>query len=101
LCASACGHGGAHAAAAHPAAHQTFGNQGRGADVFRANCAVCHSSTGAAAGVGPSLVHEKKRKTYDQTIAWIENPEPPMPKLFPASLSEKDVEDVAAYVETL
>ena len=99
--AAACGHGGSHAATAAPAAHQTVGNQGRGADVFRVNCAVCHASTGAAAGVGPSLVNEKKRKNYDQTVAWIENPEPPMPKLVPSPLSEKDVADVAAYVQSL
>ncbi len=76
-------------------------NQGRGADIFRANCAVCHASTGAAAGVGPQLADEKKRKTYDQTVAWIENPDPPMPKLYPVTLTEKDVNDVAAYVQSL
>ena len=86
---------------ANPAAHATVGNQGRGAEVFRANCAVCHTTDGAAAGVGPALTNEKKRKTYDQTVAWIENPDPPMPKLVPSPLSEKDVADVAAYVQSL
>jgi mono/diheme cytochrome c family protein len=78
-----------------------LGDRSRGADVFRANCAVCHTATGAAAGVGPSLVNEKQRKNYDQTVAWIEAPDPPMPKLFPSPLSEKDVQDVAAYVQSL
>ena len=73
----------------------------RGAEVFRANCAVCHTASGAAGGVGPSLEHEKQRKNYDQTVAWIESPDPPMPKLYPAPLTEKDVEDVAAYVQSL
>lgn len=82
-------------------ARATLGNGSRGAEVFRANCAVCHTATGAAAGVGPSLEHEKQRKNYDQTVAWIESPDPPMPKLYPAPLSEKDVEDVAAYVQSL
>jgi mono/diheme cytochrome c family protein len=82
-------------------ARPTLGNGSRGAEVFRANCAVCHTATGAAAGVGPSLQHEKQRKNYDQTVAWIESPDPPMPKLYPAPLSEKDVEDVAAYVQSL
>ena len=77
------------------------GNQSRGAEVFRANCAVCHTANGAAGGVGPSLEHEKQRKNDDQTVAWIEQPDPPMPKLYPAPLSEKDVEDVAAYVQSL
>jgi len=78
-----------------------LGNASRGADVFRANCAACHSTTGAAGGIGPSLEHEKQRKNYDQTIAWIKQPDPPMPKLFPSPLSEKDVADVAAYVQSL
>jgi alcohol dehydrogenase (cytochrome c) len=78
-----------------------LGDRSRGAEVFRANCAVCHTATGAAAGVGPSLVNEKQRKNYEQTVAWIEAPEPPMPKLYPAPLSEKDVRDVAAYVQSL
>jgi mono/diheme cytochrome c family protein len=81
--------------------HTPLGNGSRGAVVFRANCAVCHSTTGAGAGVGPALQNEKQRKSYDQTVAWIEQPDPPMPKLYPAPLSEKDVADVAAYVESL
>jgi mono/diheme cytochrome c family protein len=87
--------------AAPAVAPATVGNQGRGADIFRANCAVCHAPGGAAAGVGPSLEHEKRRKTYAQTIAWIEHPDPPMPKLYPVPLTEKDVADVAAYVQSL
>ena len=79
----------------------TLGNGSRGAEVFRANCAVCHTASGAAGGVGTSLEHEKQRKNYDQTVAWIESPDPPMPKLYPAPLTEKDVEDVAAYVQSL
>jgi mono/diheme cytochrome c family protein len=78
-----------------------LGDQSHGAEVFRANCAVCHTANGAAAGVGPSLVSEKQRKNYDQTVAWIEEPDPPMPKLYPSPLSEKDVQDVAAYVQSL
>ena len=78
-----------------------LGDGSRGAEVFRANCAVCHTASGAAGGVGPSLEREKQRKNYDQTVAWIESPDPPMPKLYPAPLSEKDVDDVAAYVQSL
>jgi mono/diheme cytochrome c family protein len=77
------------------------GDGSRGAVVFRANCAVCHTAGGAAGGVGPSLVNEKQRKTYDQSVAWIEQPDPPMPKLYPSPLSETDVRDVAAYVQSL
>jgi mono/diheme cytochrome c family protein len=79
----------------------TLGDRSRGAEVFRANCAVCHTTNGAAGGIGPSLEREKQRKNYEQTVAWIESPDPPMPKLYPSPLSEKDVEDVAAYVQSL
>jgi mono/diheme cytochrome c family protein len=96
-----CAHNTAQTTAGASAPAATFGNQSRGADVFRANCAVCHSATGAAAGVGPELTGEKKRKDYEQTVAWIEDPDPPMPKLYPSPLSKKDVEDVAAYVQSL
>jgi mono/diheme cytochrome c family protein len=51
--------------------------------------------------LGPSLRDERKRKTYAQTIEWIEDPVSPMPKLYPSPLSDKDVADVAAYVQTL
>lgn len=34
-------------------------------------------------------------------MAWIKNPTPPMPKLYPKPLNEADVQAVAAYVETL
>jgi mono/diheme cytochrome c family protein len=90
-------------AAAHAAhaPHAALGNASRCAEIFRANCAVCHTTTGTAGGIGPSLEHEKQHKNYDQTIAWIEQPDPPMPKLYPSPLSEKDVADVAAYVQSL
>jgi mono/diheme cytochrome c family protein len=97
-----CAHNTAQTAAGATAAPQpVLGDRSRGADVFRANCAVCHAANGAAAGVGPSLVSERQRKNYDQTVAWIEAPDPPMPKLYPSPLSEKDVDDVAAYVQSL
>ncbi len=51
--------------------------------------------------MGPSLINEGSRKNLQQAVSWIKNPMPPMPKLFPATLSEQDVRDVAAYVESL
>ena len=77
------------------------GDPAKGKQVFAANCASCHGATGTEGGVGPSLKNEKSRKNYDQTVAWIKNPQPPMPKLFPSPLSEADVDNVAAYVQTL
>lgn len=77
------------------------GNADHGKTIFAANCASCHGAGGAKGGVGPSLLGEKKKKDMAATVAWIKNPQAPMPKLYPAPLSEKDVADVAAYVQSL
>lgn len=47
------------------------------------------------------MTHENRRIDIEFTIAWIKNPNPPMPKLYPSPLSEQDVVNVAAYVESL
>lgn len=73
----------------------------RGKDIFRQNCASCHGVKGTEGGIGPSLRNERARKTTPQVKAWIKNPVPPMPKLYPAPLSETDVVDVAAYIASL
>jgi mono/diheme cytochrome c family protein len=90
---------GAGASAAAPATSGT-GDPVHGHQIFSANCAACHGAN-AQGGVGPSLHGEKSRKDTAAAIAWIKNPKLPMPKLYPSPLSEKDVEDVAAYVESL
>jgi mono/diheme cytochrome c family protein len=79
----------------------TPGDAGHGKTIFGARCASCHGASGTEGGIGPSLRNEKSRKNYDKTVAWIKNPQPPMPKLFPQPLGEKDVSDVAAYVQSL
>ncbi len=76
------------------------GNPVRGQAVFAQNCAACHGAQGEG-GVGPSLKDEKSRKNDAAAIAWIKDPKPPMPKLYPSPLGEKDVADAAAYVESL
>jgi len=78
-----------------------IGDATHGKEIFTANCTSCHGATGTEGGVGPSLKNEKSRKNTDQTIAWIKNPQPPMPKLWPSPLSDKDVADVAAFVQSL
>ena len=77
------------------------GEAKHGAAVFQQNCSSCHGNNGAGGGIGPALKNEKSKKKFDAAVAWIKNPQPPMPKLYPAPLSESDVNDVAAYVETL
>ncbi len=61
---------------------------------------ACHGATGQG-GIGPSMRDEYSRKRNAAAIAWSKNPQPPMPKLNPVVLSGKDVDDVAAYVESL
>ncbi|MBV8499018.1 MAG: PQQ-binding-like beta-propeller repeat protein [Candidatus Eremiobacteraeota bacterium] len=71
-----------------------------GTAIFAANCAVCHGTAGAG-GTAPSLKGERHHKNLAQAITWIQNPAPPMPKLYPNPLSQSQVEAVAKYVETL
>ena len=52
-------------------------------------------------GYSPATAISKSRKNYAQTAAWIRDPQPPMPKLYPDTISANDVADVAAYVQSL
>ena len=78
-----------------------LGNLARGKVLYATNCAACHGATGHEGGVGPSLRGEKGKMDDAAVVRWIKNPRPPMPKLYPAPLSAKDVSDVAAFVESL
>ena len=90
----------ASAPAAPAAPANSAGDPVHGRQIFTANCAVCHGAN-AQGGIGPSLHGEKNRKDAAAAMAFIKNPIAPMPKLYPSVLNEKDVEDVAAYVESL
>lgn len=72
-------------------------NLAHGRDVFLDSCAKCH----VYAQIGPNLANVKARFSLDKTVDFIKNPAAPMPKLYPATLSERDVNDVAGYVQTL
>ena len=69
----------------------------RGHAIFETYCVKCHVS----APIGPPLANIKAHESLAITVSQIKNPAPPMPKLFPATLSDQDVNDVAAYVRTL
>jgi ubiquinol-cytochrome c reductase cytochrome c subunit len=71
-----------------------------GQKLYAANCAACHGASGQG-GIGPELHGENTRKDTAGTIFWIKHPILPMPALYPKPLSERDVADVAAYVESL
>jgi alcohol dehydrogenase (cytochrome c) len=72
-----------------------------GAEVFRQTCTGCHGSDGANIA-GFNLKGLKNRMTTDQIMTWLQNPAPPMPKVFPLPLDEqdqKDLRDVTAYIQ--
>lgn len=73
----------------------------RGRALFTANCAVCHGPTGVEGGVGPSLHNLRNRMDRSTATGWIEDPQPPMPKLYPKPLRDNDVRAVATYVTAL
>lgn len=76
-------------------------NVARGRSIYLAQCAACHGRDGAGGQVGPSLRNESARRDDAAVRAVVLNPEPPMPKLYPGRMTQADVRDVSAYVETL
>jgi len=71
-----------------------------GRTLYAQICSACHGAA-AEGGVGPALRGESAKKNRDEVAAFIKNPVAPMPKLWPTPLSDQDVGDVAAFVETL
>jgi len=88
------------AAPAAPVVIAAAGDPAHGKQLYMQNCSSCHGATGQG-GLGPSLQNEASRKNLDQAMAWIKNPVSPMPKLYRETVSNKDVLDVATYVESL
>lgn len=72
-----------------------------GARDFVANCGMCHGPSGDGGRVGISLRHEFMRMDFGTLASWIEDPEPPMPRLYPKFLTKQEARDLAAYVESL
>lgn len=77
------------------------GDRNAGYEVFAANCATCHGANGEGGSVGPSLRGESSRLDYGALVSWIEDPQPPMPRLYPKLLTNEEVRAAAAYVESL
>jgi alcohol dehydrogenase (cytochrome c) len=71
-----------------------------GKTLYAQTCAGCHGAS-AEGGAGPALTGLNKRMNLEQTIKWLKNPDPPMPKLYPSPLDEQAVTDIAAYVQGL
>ena len=73
------------------------GDPAVGAKLFTADCASCHGA-GGSGGFGPKLVGLADEVT-PSFFAWrVKDPTPPMPKL---PLTDAQIADLAAYLETL
>ncbi len=69
-----------------------------GKELFAKNCAACHGGHGEG-GSGPALKGLRARLDTAATINWVKNPSAKMPRLYPSTLDEQSVTDVAAYVQ--
>ncbi|MDQ2663423.1 MAG: cytochrome c [Candidatus Eremiobacteraeota bacterium] len=76
-------------------------NAAHGKTLFSIQCAACHGAEGRGGPVGPVLRNERSRRSVRAIRDAIEFPSPPMPKLYPAQITRRDLEDVAAYVNQL
>lgn len=95
-----CGHRAARSAAT--AAPTIAGaDLSHGKAVYAQQCAACHGEAGKGGEVGPPLINERAKHTYSGVKAIVADPQPPMPKLYPSRITESDVRDVSAYVESL
>lgn len=81
-----------------PAEPQAGGIEHGGA-LYAQNCSTCHGANGEGA-TAKSLKKVRERLTFEATVQWLENPKPPMPKLFPSPLGERDIQDVAAFIRS-
>jgi mono/diheme cytochrome c family protein len=73
----------------------------RGKAIYAQQCEACHGTPQSPGPIGPQLGKEGLHHTYAQIRAIVNDPQPPMPKLYPSVLSAADVRDVSAYVASL
>jgi alcohol dehydrogenase (cytochrome c) len=87
-------------AASAPPAAPTLADPARGRQVYAQACAGCHGPQGDKIA-GQDLRTLKPRMSAAQIAAFILNPAPPMPRVFPqprTTEDERDLRDVAAFV---
>lgn len=76
------------------------GDVAAGRRLFAENCAHCHSATGNGASVGYDLVAPTLMSASGQQIAEAIRVGPQnMPRFGPDVLSDRDVDDIAAYIK--
>jgi alcohol dehydrogenase (cytochrome c) len=73
-------------------------NPDHGHALFAQVCATCHG-TGGNLIEGHNLATLRNRRSLESTLAFIKAPVAPMPKLYPATLNDQDVIDLAAYLQ--
>jgi mono/diheme cytochrome c family protein len=73
------------------------GDASQGTVVFSENCSTCHGATGEGGNGGPDLLTMPLAKTEAGTIEQVTNGGGGMPA-FAGTLSEEEIENVAAYV---
>lgn len=85
-------------------AAQEPGDQQQGREVFEQNCAMCHGADASGMmGMHPSLrgaTERLSREGVEVTIRIGREVTPPMPA-FEGRLSDEDISDVIAYLDTL
>jgi len=94
--------GGAAGAGVSAAAAATSATAGKpslagGRKLYSQVCASCHGPDGNLIA-DHHLSNLKARRNVAQTLSFIKDPKPPMPKLFPDLLTEQNVRDVTSYL---
>jgi mono/diheme cytochrome c family protein len=89
---------------ARAAGAQEQGDARKGREMFEQNCAMCHGSDASGMmGMHPSLrgaIERLSREGVEVTIRQGRDVQPPMPA-FQGRLSDEDISDVIAYLDTL
>ena len=75
------------------------GDSSRGRNVYLQRCAACHGADARGTRLGPDLYALSKSWSKKRIYGAIEEPEAPMPKLYPSQLTRRELADVAAYVD--
>jgi alcohol dehydrogenase (cytochrome c) len=73
-------------------------NPDHGHALYAQVCSTCHGAGGNLIE-GHNLATLRGRRSLESTVAFIKAPVPPMPKLYPSTLGEQDVADLAAYLQ--
>ncbi len=77
------------------------GDAARGGELFRLTCAACHSAAGSGGALLDEAAPDLRQSTSAQIGEAIRGGPSPMPKFGSSALDDQQVDDVAAFVQTL